>query len=245
MPQPEIVIVGPGRLGRTVAAALEDVGWHVQLCGRGQAVVPCPITWLTVPDAAIERVAAQVPRGGVLLHASGATDLSALHPHELVGSLHPLMTFPGPEIAVPLMANLPAAIAGGHQAQQAARQIAAALGWRPFTVHGDRALYHAAAVIAGNYATTLLAIAAEVLTAAGVDADEAPSLLAPLAITSLLNAAGTDPTLALTGPVARGDTDVIARHRQSLAEVPGSAAAVYAVMLQATQGLLQAKKDQD
>jgi len=245
MPQPEIVIVGPGRLGRTVAAALAEAGWRVHLCGRGQRIVPGPLTWLTVPDAAIAQVAAQVPQGGVLLHASGATDLTPLQPHALVGSLHPLMTFPGPEVAIPPMADLPAAIAGGPEARQSARQIAAAMGWRTFTVDGDRALYHAAAVIAGNYATTLLAVAAEVLTAAGVDAEEAPSLLAPLALTSLQNAAVADPTRALTGPIARGDIDVIERHRQAIAAVPGSAAAVYTVMLQATQALLRAKKDQD
>ena len=245
MPQPEIVIVGPGRLGRTVSAALEAAGWSVHLCGRGQPIAAGAITWLTVPDSAIAQVAAQVPLGGVLLHASGATDLSPLRPHTPAGSLHPLMTFPGPEVAVPPMADLPAAIAGDPEARQAAQQIAAAMGWHTFTVEGDRALYHAAAVLAGNYATTLLAIAAEVLSAAGVDSAEAPALLAPLALTSLQNAAVAEPARALTGPVARGDIDVIDRHRQALAGVPGSAAAVYAVMLQATQTLLRAKKDHD
>jgi predicted short-subunit dehydrogenase-like oxidoreductase (DUF2520 family) len=217
----------------------------VRLCGRAEPIPPAAITWLTVPDAAIGAAAARVPPGGVLLHASGATGLDVLRPRAPVGSLHPLMTFPGPEIATPVMADLPAAIAGDPPAIRAAKHLADAMGWRTFTVSGDRTLYHAAAVIAGNYATTLLAVAAEVLTAAGVDAREAPGLLAPLALTSLKNAATAPPAQALTGPAARGDTAVIARHLAALAAIPGSAASVYEVMLAATQAILRAEKDQD
>ena len=245
----EITIVGPGRLGRTVAAALRQAGWQVCLCGRGDDIPAGPLTWLTVPDGAISQVAARVPPGGVLLHASGATDLAPLRPHHPVGSLHPLMTFPGPEIAVPPMQDLPAAIAGDPQARQAAQKIASAMGWHTFVVEGSRTHYHAAAVIAGNYATTLLAVAAEVLASAGVDPRAAPGLLAPLALTSLRNAAVAEPARALTGPAARGDADVIARHREALSQLPGSAGAVYDVMLAATQAILQAsersKNDQD
>ena len=154
------------------------------------------------------------------------------------------MTFPGPEVAVPIMAGLPAAVAGDPAAKRAAERLAVAMGWRTFTVSGDRALYHAAAVIAGNYATTLLAIAAEVLTAAGVAAEDAPGLLAPLALTSLKNAAIDQPARALTGPAARNDAAVIAHHQAVLAEIPGSAREVYDTMLQATQALIRAKNDQ-
>ena len=72
MPQPEIVIVGPGRLGRTVAAALDAAGWRVHLCGRGQPIAAGAVTWLTVPDAAIAHVAALVPPGGVVLEGRAA-----------------------------------------------------------------------------------------------------------------------------------------------------------------------------
>ncbi|MFT5686524.1 MAG: putative short-subunit dehydrogenase-like oxidoreductase (DUF2520 family) [Myxococcota bacterium] len=245
MEPPEIVIVGPGRLGRTVAGVLLSAGLAVQLCGRGEDIPVAAITWLCVPDAAIAAAAARVPPGGVLLHASGATDLDVLRPRTPVGSLHPLMTFPGPEVATPVMAGLPAAVAGDPAARRAAERLAAVMGWRTFEVTGDRALYHAAAVIAGNYATTLLAVAAEVLAAAGVAAEEAPGLLAPLALASLKNAAIAQPVRALTGPAARGDEAVISKHRAALASVPGSASAVYDAMLLATQALLRAEKDQN
>lgn len=211
----DVGIVGPGRLGRSLAALLGRAGHAVTLYGRGAAPAGA-VVLLTVPDAAIAEVARGLRVDGVLLHCSGATDVEVLRPHRPAGSLHPLMTFPGPEVGLPDLAGVPAALAGDAEAVAAARALAASLGMRAFEVPGDRRLYHASAVMAGNFATVLLAEAARVLAAAGVPPEEAPGLLVPLALQSLRNAA-TDPAGALTGPVARGDDAVLEGHRQALA----------------------------
>jgi len=233
-----IVIVGPGRLGRTVASWLAEAGVDHHLVGRGETVPPAPLTWLTVPDRAIADAAARVPRGGVVLHASGATGLEPLRPHSPAGSLHPLMTFPGPELGVPDRDDLPAAVAGDPEARAAARALAATLGFRVFDLPGDRRLYHAAAVMAGNFATALLAQAAEVLAGAGVPPEDAPALLAPLARQSLANAARGGPARTLTGPVARGDEAVISAHRAALNSLDPSLAHTYETLLDATRTLV-------
>jgi predicted short-subunit dehydrogenase-like oxidoreductase (DUF2520 family) len=216
---PQLVIVGPGRLGRTVEQQLHAKGWTLRVVGREQPIPSSPLTYLTVPDAQVAKVAARVPPGGVLLHASGALGLAALEPHGQAGSLHPLMSFPGPELAMPT-GPIPAAVAGTVQAAEAASSLAKALGWTPFEVQGDRRLYHAAAVIAGNFGTTLLHEAAQVLSRAGVSPDQAVGLLAPLALASIRNAAAVGPARSLTGPVARGDRAVIEGHRAALASTP-------------------------
>lgn len=236
-----VVIVGPGRLGRTVACWLSEAGVSHHLVGRGEAVPPAPLTWLTVPDRAIAAAAAKVPPGGVVLHASGATGLAPLRPHAPAGSLHPLMTFPGPELGVPDRSDLPAAVAGDPAACVAARALAETLGFRVFDLPGDRRLYHAAAVMAGNFATTLLAQAAEVLAGAGVPVEDAPALLAPLARQSLANAARGGPARTLTGPVARGDEAVISAHRAALASLDPSLAQTYEHLLAATRALVGAE----
>ena len=229
-----VVLVGPGRLGRSMAMALRARGVQVELVGRGQVVPPAPLTWLTVPDRAIAAAAAAVPPGGVVLHASGAQDHRALRPHRPAGSLHPLMTFPGPELSMPDLTGLPAAVAGDAQAVVAATELAHLLGMAPFPVPGDRRLYHAAAVVAGNYSTVLLAVAAELLAAAGVPADQAPALLLPLARASLENAARVGPAQALTGPVVRGDEEVLAAHRAAMEErLPGELPVYEALLLRA------------
>lgn len=210
-----IGILGPGRLGRTLDQLLREAGWTVELTGRADPVPASPILLLAVPDDAIATVAATIPRDRVVLHCSGASDVDVLRPHAPAGSFHPLMTFPGVDVALPDLVGVPAALSGDPQAVEVGRAICSALGMTPLDVPGDRALYHCAAVMAGNFATVLLAEAAEVLVAAGVPRDRAAASLAPLALQSLANAA-QDPAKALTGPAARGDLATIRTHLSAL-----------------------------
>ncbi|MDP9385887.1 MAG: DUF2520 domain-containing protein, partial [Actinomycetota bacterium] len=87
-----LAIVGAGRLGTALAAAL---GGDRPL-GRGASASGAGVVLLCVPDAEIASAAAAVePAEGRLVgHCSGATGLGVLAPHEGF-SLHPLMTVPG------------------------------------------------------------------------------------------------------------------------------------------------------
>jgi predicted short-subunit dehydrogenase-like oxidoreductase (DUF2520 family) len=143
------------------------------------------------------------------------------------------MTFPGPEHAIPT-GELPAAVAGSPPAVAMAQSLARALDWTPFGVTGDRRLYHAAAVIAGNFATTLLHEAAQLLVEAGAEPAEAARMLAPLALASIRNAAEKGPARTLTGPVARRDEAVIRAHREALAHRP-AVRELYEVLVRATE----------
>lgn len=224
-----VVFVGPGRLARTLAPVLRAAGHAVDLIGRN---TPLPtggdLRWITVPDRAIAEVSAALPVGGPVAHASGATDLDALAPHPRRGSLHPLMTFPGPEHGPTTLRDVPAAIDGTDDAVlELLGDLARDLGLRAVRVPGDRRLYHAAAVMAGNLATVLLAEAGDVLAAAGVPAAQARAMLAPLAHASLDHAIA-DPDAALTGPVARHDLPVLDGHRAALRDAGlGGPAALY------------------
>lgn len=213
-----IAIYGAGRLGGTLAELLPGAGHEVVVWRRGDPHPEADLRWLTVRDQSIAEVAAALPQGGVVLHASGAKDLSVLAPHLERGSLHPLQSFPGVDRSVPEIQGTPAAIAGTPGALSAARQIAEDLGFSPFEVPGDRRAYHAAAVMAGNFATVLLACASDALVHAGVPAELAPRLLAPLALASVEQAALTSPAEALTGPFSRGDSAVVEAHLEVLTE---------------------------
>ena len=164
----QILIIGPGRLGQCMARWLTAAGRSVRLIGKQETIPPAPITWLTVPDRAISQVAEQVPRGGVVLHASGATDLTPLQSHTKIGSLHPLMTFTGTEKRSDMPKRIPAAISGCETAKATARSLAQDLGFEVFDFEGDRRIYHAAAVLSGNFATILLANAATLLASQGI-----------------------------------------------------------------------------
>jgi predicted short-subunit dehydrogenase-like oxidoreductase (DUF2520 family) len=213
-----IAIVGPGRLGRSLALLAARVGHETSLHGRGEPVPAAELTLLTVPDRAISEVAATIPRDRVVAHTSGASGLDVLGERPLRGSLHPLMTFPGPELELPDLHGVPFAIDGATPEVIATlEQLALDLGGRPVRVPGDRRLYHAAAVIAGNFATVLLADAAEVLAAAGVPPDQGRAMLAPLMHASIAHAV-VDPVKSLTGPIVRGDRAILSEHRRALLE---------------------------
>jgi predicted short-subunit dehydrogenase-like oxidoreductase (DUF2520 family) len=210
-----VVIIGPGRLGRSLAALLPSAGHSATLLGRVGAVPAADLVLLTVPDAAIAAASARVPAGPVVAHCSGATDLAPVRRHAAHGSLHPLMTFPGPELGVPDLRGVPAALDGNAAGLAVLGPLAADLGLAAVRVPGDRALYHAAAVLAGNGATVLIAEACRALVAAGVPAHEAPGMLLPLVQRSVANAS-PDPVAALTGPAARDDRQVLEAHDRAL-----------------------------
>ena len=211
----DVAIVGPGRLGRSLDTLLRAQGVSVALCARGERVPAADVTLLTVPDGAIAAVAKELAPGRVVLHCAGSLGVEALRPHRPAGTLHPLMSFPGPEVSIPDLRGVGAAVSGDPEACQLAETLCAHLGLIPLTITGDRRLYHAAAVLAGNFATVLLADATRLLVAAGADPEHAASTLAPLALASIRGAL-PEPISGLTGPAARGDLVTIAAHREAL-----------------------------
>src|SRR5688500_11051522 len=92
-----IAVVGAGRVGTAIAAALRATGAEVQgPLGRGATGADASIVLLAVPDAEIGAAAAALARGSLVGHFSGATPLDPLGPHEAF-SIHPLLAITGPE----------------------------------------------------------------------------------------------------------------------------------------------------
>jgi predicted short-subunit dehydrogenase-like oxidoreductase (DUF2520 family) len=208
-------IVGAGRLGHALAAALRETTVRVDgPLGRG-ADPGAEVVLLCVPDHEIAEAAAVLTplRAAFVGHCSGATTLEPLRPHEAF-SLHPLMTVP--EGGAPVFEGAGCAIAGASPGAVAvAEGLAHALRMRPVRVADeDRAAYHAAASIAANFLVTLEGAGERLAATAGVDRD----LLVPLARAALENWAAQGAERALTGPVARGDEATIARQRAAIAE---------------------------
>jgi predicted short-subunit dehydrogenase-like oxidoreductase (DUF2520 family) len=233
----DIAVLGLGRLGRTLVPLLRSAGHRVTPWKRGRPMPQADLLWLMVRDDAVAEVAAQIPPGPIVLHASGALDVEVLRPHRPAGSLHLLQSFPGPEVATPPMKGVRAAIAGDPEAVEAATALAQSLGAIPVHVQGDRRLYHAAAVLAGNFATTLLAGSGRVLEESGVDAKTAREMLLPLALASLQQAV-EDPASALTGPLPRGDVGTVRGHLDALQEGHPEMADLYRQMGTMTVDLL-------
>ncbi len=225
-------VVGAGRLGTALAAALREAGVEVEgPAGRGEVPRGCEAIVLCVPDAEIPAAAATVAGAAPLVgHTSGATRLGAL---EAAGGaafgLHPLQTFPerasseaaSPErepSALGAFAGAGCAVAGTTPAALAfAVRLAELLGMTPFEIDDEgRAAYHAAASVASNFTVTLLAAAERIAAGAGLAPHEARALLAPLVRRTVESVAELDPERALTGPIARGDHGTVDAQRRAL-----------------------------
>ncbi len=222
-------IIGPGRAGRSFAAALTAVGVEVRgPLGRdddvSSAAAGVGVLLLAVPDQQIAIVAAAVRpvRSTVVAHCSGALGLDVLAPHERVATLHPLVTLPDPAVgAARLGSGCYFALAG----DRAVTDLVAALGGHSLQIAPDaRAGYHAAACVASNHLVALLGQVQRMAASVGLPLEA----FLPLAQGALDDVCRFGPAAALTGPVARGDLNTIERHRQVLdpAELGGYDAGV-------------------
>lgn len=211
-PETTFAVIGAGRLGTVLAPALRAAGFTVHgPLGRGETV-PADIALLAVPDAAIADAAAAA-RGFArrVGHLSGATSLDAVD-----FRLHPLQTFTGVE-GPDAFRGIGAAVAGRTSADEhLAADIATALGARVFPLDdARRGEYHAAASFASNFVLTVLDAAEQLARASGVRGSR--ELLAPLILQTVENWRSAGATQALTGPIARGDEETVARQRAASA----------------------------
>jgi len=221
---PPVGVVGAGRLGTAFADALRTAGLDVAgPAGRG-AVPAGEAIVLCVPDAEIPAAAAAVAGAAPFVgHTSGATPLEALAPATAAGAeafcLHPLQTFAGGDPApAERFAGAGCAISGSSaSARSVAHGLAGSLGMDSFDLaDSDRAAYHAAASIGSNFLVTLEAAAERLAGTAGLQPDEARRVLTPLVRSTVENWSTLGPERALTGPIARGDSETVARQRAAI-----------------------------
>jgi len=240
-----IFILGAGRAGLGLARALrvsgaEVVGVHGRHNPGGPdgvttGALPRPVHEATVviiavrdgqiDDAVRELDAAALATHAVVLHASGSAEPRALemlraHGHPC-GTFHPLLPLADPARAPVLFEDAWVGIDGDEAAKDVARTLAARLGAHTLEIPaGQKARYHAAAVLASNFPVVLLALAEQQLTEAGIDAMEAQRALRPLFLAAAENVGSRGAAEALTGPIVRGDASTVRAHLDALRDDP-------------------------
>ena len=222
-------IIGAGRAGGALGAALREAGWTVEPpLRRGEdvaaAAVGVELVVVATPDAVVAEVAHAVePREGVVIaHLSGSLGLAPLADHGRAAVVHPLVALPDAERGA---ARLRGAWFGlAAEGDPLGEAVVRALGGRAVTVaEGDWARYHAAAAMAANHLVALLGQVERVATTIGVPLEA----YLDLARGSLDDVAALGPAAALTGPVRRGDRATVERH---LAALPEDERAGYAAL---------------
>jgi predicted short-subunit dehydrogenase-like oxidoreductase (DUF2520 family) len=238
---PRLLVVGLGRLGGALATQLQGKGWSVRVrtrspSGRRAAKAlrlkeasdaetrAAPLCFLTVPDGAVASVAAAVgPRLGpaaALVHCAGALTLDVLHSAAAgrpTGSFHPLVAVSSAD--TPLSGH---AVALGTRSRWLAPElvrVARALGLSPLRIpEGARAAYHAGAALAAGGLVALLDAAVATWVEAGIERKSAERALLPLMRSALGGVEARGLLRGMTGPVVRGDADVVEAHLTALPE---------------------------
>jgi len=238
-------IIGAGTVGTALAVRLSRKGYRiaavasrslssarrlVQAVGSGQ-VYDTPqgvaenasFIFLTTPDDAIPAIVNQVRwhRGQCVVHCSGADSLDVLEPARIVGahvgSFHPLQTFASIQKAIDNLPGSTFALEAEGPLLNTLKEMAGALEGRWIKLGaGDKAAYHAAAVMTCNYLVTLVKLATDLWDSFGVPRQQAIQALLPLLKGTLNNIESLSVPQALTGPIARGDVGTVQIHLNTL-----------------------------
>jgi len=238
-------IIGAGTVGTALAVRLSRKGYRiaavasrslssarrlVQAVGSGQ-VYDTPqgvaenasFIFLTTPDDAIPAIVNQVRwhRGQCVVHCSGADSLDVLEPARIVGahvgSFHPLQTFASIQKAIDNLPGSTFALEAEGPLLNTLKEMAGALEGRWIKLEaGDKAAYHAAAVMTCNYLVTLVKLATDLWDSFGVPRQQAIQALLPLLKGTLNNIENLSVPQALTGPIARGDVGTVQIHLNTL-----------------------------
>lgn len=151
-------------------------------------------------------------------------------------SLHPFQTFPRSKGLNPNHKQLFNCYFGLQASEveglEIGKKLAHDLGGKVILVPKEsKTMYHIAAVMTSNYLVTLTSLAAEVFSALGLNHKEAFKVFEPIMQTALTNMRSvSDLTESLTGPIERGDAEILRRHLSELSEQMPHLVPIYATL---------------
>ncbi|WP_295799579.1 Rossmann-like and DUF2520 domain-containing protein [uncultured Microbulbifer sp.] len=246
---PTLNIIGAGRLGRTLARLWSERGVFTiaGLCNRSNestasarefigagkicghiADLPDADCWLIATgDADIAATALLLARRldgqrPLVFHCSGALPASVLEPCRpaTLASAHPVHSFAEPQHSLEAFAGSTVTLEGDDEGRALLGRAFSAVGCELLTLNPQqKVLYHTGSVMACNYLTVLLDQSLKVFAAAGIAESSARKLLEPIVTQTVRNNFALGPARALTGPIARGDGETVARQLHALAQV--------------------------
>lgn len=211
------------------------------------------ILFVTVNDDAIAGVAAQLMRnssvnwrGKTVFHMSGIVGVNVLEPlakrGAAVGALHPLAAFPRPLHPEGAM-NIRFDFLGSRKALTDARKVSTVLNSKLIVLKSEfeKVNLHLASVIATNF-VTIAAQAAAGLANSSIGKRETKLIIDGLLASAVSNISSLDGLSALSGPLIRGDVEVISKHLSALKDSETLLAFYKAASRLGVESLLREKK---
>jgi len=263
-------IIGAGIVGTALAVRLEEAGHecigvhtrsrpsyerfcrylNIDHLPLEKLVAAADILFISTQDGMIRTVAetlsakALIKPGQVWIHCSGSLTSGVLRVKESLPihylSLHPLQAFASVEQALILLSGTHFGVEGDNV--ELGEEIVRDLGGIPHHILAEnKTLYHVGAVVASNYLVVLASMAVELFAEAGIQSEEALASLLPLMRGTLHNLEQVGLPQALTGPIARGDVQVVQGH---LDHLPPKILDIYQELGLKALDMGEAKRDQ-
>lgn len=224
---------GTFEIGDILTRSEKSAQVAVDFIGTGHAVdslaaiKPAQVFLIATPDNHIEEschvlsTSGLLQPGTVVFHCSGSLSsdllLSAKQQGAIIASVHPVKSFADPGLSIKTFAGTFCGAEGDEEALNVLRPAFESIGATTFALDPEfKTLYHAASVMVCNYLTALLEVGIQAYARAGLERDTAMQVMQPMVQGTVENIFRLGTTKALTGPIARGDDDVVVRQLDAL-----------------------------
>lgn len=186
-----------------------------------------------------------VESGNIVFHCSGSKPSSIITSviekssfkwgGVITASVHPVKSFASPSKAIHSFSNTYCGFEGETQATEALKVLIEVIGGVCFDIDagqdGEKKLiYHAASVIACNYMIALQELSISAFARSGVEREMAMKILEPIVKGTADNIFSLGTVNALTGPIARGDHQVVTKQLKAVKDWDNAAAEIYALL---------------
>lgn len=262
-----VALIGAGKVGSTLALAFHKKGCRVAcvvdagsaLAASAARAVGCraygsklakelgstDFIILAVPDGEIRKTARELAasnlpcRGQVICHTSGFLPASEMSAAKAAGaciaSFHPMFSVARRLSALP--SNPYFGLEGDRGAVVKLKKLVKKCGWSSVVVKPEqKALYHAACVLATGMNAALLGLSQSLFQELGFG-KESLGMVRSLAESMTANIMSSEIEEALTGPLVRGQADVMAEHLKALKRAHPKVLAAYRALGLAMLGM--------
>ena len=216
-------------------SSLESGKEAIAFIGQGEAFAniqelpPADITFITTYDDLIQNCCQNLTKsdnlktGSIILHCSGSLSsdllISVKEKSCYIASAHPMRSFAAP--AINSSYTNYCILEGDDKALSVLSHLFKIMNYSIHLINKkNKVVYHAAGVFASNYLVTLCDSALSCLKNAGIAREDGFKMILNLMKNTLENLEFVQSTeTALTGPISRGDLDVIKHHLQALSKI--------------------------
>ena len=181
---------------------------RVNLATYTDELQPADVYIMAISDDAICDVSAKLKLSGLLVHTSGAIELSDLKNHAQIGVFYPIQTFTAGKLVD--FSNIPICIEANNKDNlELLRRLGSILSTSVTSINSkQRKALHLAAVFANNFTNYMYTIGQDICVQNGLEF----SLLHPLIIETAEKVSTMNPFDAQTGPAKRGDQKTLHAH---------------------------------